>query len=127
MTRGARAGRSRAQAAAAGYAVLTLGVVVFGLWGLQMLGGSTLGAYLGWLLVASLATFVLYGVDKAQAKRDGLRVPENWLHMLALVGGYPGGFAGRAAFRHKTRKAVFTWVLWISLAIHAGVLLLLLR
>jgi len=43
-----------------------------------MLGGSTLGAYLGWLLVASLATFVLYGVDKAQAKRDGLRVPENW-------------------------------------------------
>ena len=127
MTRGARAGRSRAQAAAAGYGALTLGVVVFGLWALQLLGSGTLGAYLGWLLVASLATFVLYGVDKAQAKRDGLRVPENLLHLLALVGGFPGGFAGRAAFRHKTRKRAFAWVLWISLVIHVGVVLVLLR
>jgi uncharacterized membrane protein YsdA (DUF1294 family) len=80
-----------------------------------------------WVLAASLATFVLYGVDKAQAKRNGLRVPEDLLHLLALVGGFPGGFAGRAAFRHKTRKPVFAWVLWISLAIHVTVLLVLLR
>lgn len=127
MRRGPRAGRSRGQAATAGYGALALGIVAFGLWSLEALGSRAPAAYLGWVLAASLATFVLYGVDKAQAKRDGLRVPENFLHLLALVGGFPGGFAGRAAFRHKTRKPVFAWVLWISLAIHVTVLLVLLR
>jgi uncharacterized membrane protein YsdA (DUF1294 family) len=127
MTRGVRAWRSQAQAAAVGYGALALGLVALALWVPAMLGGTRLSAYLAWLVAASLATLVLYGVDKAQAKRDGLRVPENLLHVMALVGGFPGGFAGRAAFRHKTRKPVFAWVLWISLAIHVGVLLVLLR
>jgi uncharacterized membrane protein YsdA (DUF1294 family) len=94
-----------------------------GLWGLGMLGPNRLGAYLLWLSAASLATFVLYGLDKAQAKRAGLRVPENLLHLMALLGGFPGGFAGRAAFHHKTRKPAFARVLWISLAIHLVVVL----
>ena len=121
MTR-ARRLRSAGGAAAA-YGALALALVAIGLWGLGMLGRSGLAAYLVWLLVVSLATFVLYGVDKAQAKRDGLRVPENLLHLMALLGGFPGGFAGRAAFHHKTRKPAFTWVLWISLAIHLVVVL----
>ena len=121
MTR-ARRLRSAGGAAAA-YGALALALVAIGLWGLGMLGRSGLAAYLVWLLVVSLATFVLYGVDKAQAKRDGLRVPENLLHLMALLGGFPGGFAGRAAFHHKTRKPAFAWVLWISLAIHLVVVL----
>lgn len=112
---------------AAAYGALALALVAIGLWGLGMFGRNGLGAYLLWLLVASLATFVLFGVDKAQAKRDGLRVPENLLHGMALLGGFPGGFAGRAAFHHKTRKPAFAWVLWISLAIHLVVVLMVLR
>ena len=121
MTR-ARRLRSAGGAAAA-YGALALALVAIGLWGLGMLGRSGLAAYLVWLLVVSLATFVLYGVDKAQAKRDGLRVPENLLHLMALLGGFPGGFSGRAGFHHKTRKPAFAWVLWISLAIHLVVVL----
>lgn len=127
MTRGRSLGRKRGQAAAIGYGILALAIVGFGIWGLGTLGRSGVGAYLGWLVVASLATFVLYGVDKAQAQREGLRVPENLLHLMALIGGFPGGFAGRAAFHHKTRKPVFAWVLWISLVIHVGVLAVVLR
>jgi len=125
LTSGER--RDRARAARAGYGALAFGLAAFGLWGLERLGAGGLGAYASWLAIASLATFVLFGVDKAQAQRDGLRVPENLLHLVSLVGGFPGGFAGRAVFHHKTRKSSFTLVLWISLLIHAGVLVVLLR
>jgi uncharacterized membrane protein YsdA (DUF1294 family) len=76
--------------------------------------------YLIWLAVASGATFLLYGFDKAQSKMDGWRVPEIILHGLALLGGFPGGWAGRSIFRHKTQKGFFTFILVVSTIIHAG-------
>jgi uncharacterized membrane protein YsdA (DUF1294 family) len=39
---------------------------------------------------------------------------------LALVGGFPGGWAGRSIFRHKTRKGFFILVLATSTIIHLG-------
>jgi uncharacterized membrane protein YsdA (DUF1294 family) len=73
-----------------------------------------------WLLVTSLITFLVYGFDKAQSKHNGSRVPESVLHLLALVGGFPGGWAGRIVFHHKTQKVSFTLVLLISTALHIG-------
>ncbi len=75
-----------------------------------------------WLLSVNLLTFCAYGFDKAQAKLGGLRVPELVLHGLALGGGFLGGWAGRAGFRHKTRKAAFLYVLLAATVVH-GVLL----
>jgi uncharacterized membrane protein YsdA (DUF1294 family) len=62
----------------------------------------------------SIITLAFYGLDKAQSRSKGWRVPENVLHVLALAGGFAGGWAGRAIFRHKTRKAIFTLVLTIA-------------
>jgi len=76
--------------------------------------------YLIWLAVASGITFLLYGFDKAQYKMGGWRVPEVVLHGLALSGGFPGGWAGRSMFRHKTKKGLFVFVLAVSTAIHLG-------
>ena len=76
--------------------------------------------YLIWLAVASGITFLLYGFDKAQSKMGGWRVPEVVLHSLALAGGFPGGWAGRSIFRHKTKKGFFVFVLVVSTAIHLG-------
>ena len=73
-----------------------------------------------WLAALSVITFLLYGFDKAQSKSKGRRIPENLLHGLALAGGFPGGWAGRAIFRHKTQKPIFTFVLLVSTAIHLG-------
>ncbi len=73
-----------------------------------------------WLAVASVITFILYGFDKARARAGGWRVPEATLHWMALAGGFAGGWAGRAIFRHKTQKGFFTFVLAISTAIHLG-------
>jgi uncharacterized membrane protein YsdA (DUF1294 family) len=71
-----------------------------------------------WLVIASCITFLLYGFDKSQSKIGGWRVPEVILHGLALSGGFPGGWAGRSIFRHKTKKGFFVFVLAVSTAIH---------
>ncbi|HEY94025.1 MAG TPA: DUF1294 domain-containing protein [Dehalococcoidia bacterium] len=70
--------------------------------------------YFIWLAIASTITFLFYGYDKVQAKRSGRRVPEKYLHWMALAGGFPGSWLGRSVFRYKTRKGVFLFVLILS-------------
>jgi uncharacterized membrane protein YsdA (DUF1294 family) len=78
--------------------------------------------YLIWLAIASVILFVLYGLDKARSRRKGARrIPEITLHLLALAGGFLGGWVGRSLFHHKTKKEIFTFILLISTVIHAGV------
>ncbi len=60
-----------------------------------------------YLLSVSLITFLFYGYDKRQALKNGWRVPEAVLHVLAMSGGTPGAFVGQTLFRHKTRKLRF--------------------
>jgi uncharacterized membrane protein YsdA (DUF1294 family) len=86
---------------------------------------TTWSFYWIWLVALSVITFLLYGYDKGQAKLGGLRVPEIVLHVLALLGGFPGGWLGRAVFRHKIRKPVFTVVLIVSTFSHVGIIYLL--
>ena len=73
-----------------------------------------------WLVIASVITFLLYGVDKTLSRGKGQRVPEVVLHGLALAGGFPGGWAGRSIFRHKTKKGIFVLVLAVSTVIHVS-------
>jgi uncharacterized membrane protein YsdA (DUF1294 family) len=73
-----------------------------------------------WLAITSFITFILYGYDKVQAKTGGWRIPEVILHSMALAGGFPGGWAGRTIFRHKTQKGVFAFILAISTIGHMG-------
>jgi uncharacterized membrane protein YsdA (DUF1294 family) len=60
--------------------------------------------YFTWALAISLVTFIYYGIDKWLAKvhRFQFRVPELILNLLAVFGGAPGAWLGRAVFRHKT-------------------------
>ena len=67
--------------------------------------------YVVWLAAVSANTFLLYGLDKLLSKVDGPRTPEALLHLLALLGGFPGGWLGMFVFRHKTnlRKHLPIW------------------
>jgi uncharacterized membrane protein YsdA (DUF1294 family) len=100
---------------------LAAGAIAFGFMWLVLDWSPILAWLVGW----SIPTFAVYGIDKAQAGRDGWRVPEWLLHALALGGGVIGAWAGRLAFRHKTRKPIFLVVLiagsvlWGALAIWA--------
>ena len=81
----------------------------------------------GSVVVVSLVTFVVWGVDKWKAARGAWRIPEKTLLTLAFFGGWPGAWFGAKVFRHKSSKqsfrrklmvvtilnlALFGWILW---------------
>jgi uncharacterized membrane protein YsdA (DUF1294 family) len=76
--------------------------------------------YPAWLVGASVATFALYGFDKRRSGTGAGRVPELVLHGLSLAGGFPGGWAGRRVFHHKTRHTSFLVVLICATLLHAA-------
>ncbi len=75
-------------------------------------------AYLG----LSLVTLWAYAADKAAAQQGRWRTSEATLHLLALVGGWPGALVGRQAYHHKTRKQPFTTVVWVTVALNVAAL-----
>jgi uncharacterized membrane protein YsdA (DUF1294 family) len=69
------------------------------------------------LAALNLATFVIFGWDKAAAADRRSRAPERVLLILAALGGSPGALLARPVFRHKTRKQPFgAWLLLIVFA-----------
>lgn len=82
-----------------------------------------------WLVPAvyaamSLVTFFAYGLDKRAARRRTWRVPEATLHVLSLLGGWPGALVAQAFFRHKTMKQPFRAVFWLSVVANVALLVL---
>ena len=71
-----------------------------------------------YLILVNLAAFILYGADKALAKRGARRIPERTLLLWAWIGGSIGAFLGMRLFRHKTKKAYFWTVNGIALIVH---------
>lgn len=63
------------------------------------------------LIVINVAAFAAFGIDKDRAARGEWRIKESTLLGLALIGGTLGAYAGRAIFRHKTRKQPFSGLL----------------
>ncbi len=60
------------------------------------------------LIAINFAAFVAFGIDKALAESQSRRISEAALLQLAFFGGIGGAYAGRALFRHKTRKQPFS-------------------
>lgn len=64
--------------------------------------------FLGWLALATVGTFGLFGFDKWQARRGANhRISELTLLLACVVGGWPGGLIGLVVFRHKSAKLSF--------------------
>lgn len=66
----------------------------------------------------SVVTFVAYRQDKRRAQLGEWRIPESTLHVLDLLGGWPGAFLGQRWFRHKTAKRSFQFVFWCIVVLH---------
>ena len=76
-------------------------------------------------IVASVAAFVAYGVDKSAAQRGRWRTPESTLHVLSLIGGWPGALVAQRVFRHKSRKQSFRAAFYFTAVLNCMALLLL--
>lgn len=66
----------------------------------------------------SLITYVLYALDKSAARGRRHRVPERTLHLLSLLGGWPGALLAQHMLRHKTAKPRFLFVFWLTVLGH---------
>jgi len=91
--------------------------LVFGFLGMAMAGfvyasiynNSDWNPYAVWVVALTLATLAMYGLDKGLAKIGKVRTPEIILHLLAILGGFPGGWLGMVLFGHKTNFRKHPW------------------
>ncbi|GLI55637.1 hypothetical protein PM10SUCC1_11510 [Propionigenium maris DSM 9537] len=62
-----------------------------------------------YLISINILTFLIFGWDKMQARRNRWRIAERTLFLSVILGGGLGGIAGMKVWRHKTRKGVFRY------------------
>ena len=78
----------------------------------------------GALLALNLLTVWTYAADKNAARARAWRVNENQLHLLSLLGGWPAAWLAQQNLRHKTSKASFRAVYWLTILLHCSALAL---
>ena len=70
--------------------------------------------------IMSVITFVAFAVDKRAAGRGLRRTPERTLHVLELLGGWPGALSAMFFVRHKNRKFSYLAVFGCIVLVHAA-------
>ena len=60
----------------------------------------------------------MYRSDKVAARSEAQRTPEASLHLMDLLGGWPGALIAQQQFRHKTVKRSFQLVFWITVVLN---------
>lgn len=92
-------------------------LVVAGLLALPVYAVQRLGPGFYWLgiyaLVLSAITYWAYAVDKRRAEAGLWRVPEGQLHLLELLGGWPGALLAQRRLRHKCSKGSYQVLFWL--------------
>jgi uncharacterized membrane protein YsdA (DUF1294 family)/cold shock CspA family protein len=72
--------------------------------------------------VMSVVTFALYAKDKNAAEIGGWRTSESTLHLLSLLGGWPGAAIAQSFLRHKSKKLSFRFIYLITVGANCGLL-----
>lgn len=100
--------------------------IVFAVIFLIFVGISALSAkipfhILALYIAASLLTFIMYALDKSAARSGERRTQESTLHVLSLVGGWPGALIAQQKLRHKSKKQSFRSLFWVTVLLNCGV------
>lgn len=69
-------------------------------------------------LLISFITYAVYAIDKRRARTGARRIAETSLHLLELLGGWPGAWFAQQRLRHKSSKTSFQIVFWLIIALH---------
>ncbi len=69
-------------------------------------------------VVMSVITYLAYGWDKQQARDKEWRMPEARLHLMELIGGWPGAFLAQRRLRHKCSKASYQIGFWLIVLVY---------
>lgn len=69
-------------------------------------------------ILTSLATYIQLLRDKKKAQNEQWRISEASLHILELLGGWPGSFLAQKRFRHKTAKVSYQAIFWTIIVLY---------
>ena len=73
--------------------------------------------------IVSCCTFIVYAFDKSAAMGNRWRTKEKTLHLLGVMGGWPGALIAQRMFHHKSKKTEFLATFWLSAAVNTGFLI----
>jgi len=74
-------------------------------------------------ILMSLVTFIVYAIDKSAAQNGRWRTQESTLHILSLIGGWPGAFFAQNTLRHKSSKKKFKRIYKATVLLNLGILI----
>lgn len=87
---------------------------------LALAGLSVAGLLSGMVLlfvsIINVLTYWFYAQDKEAAQMGNRRVPENTLHLLSFLGGWPAAWLAQQRLRHKTQKQPFRKIYFCTIA-----------
>ena len=83
-------------------------------------------ALLYYLIVITIVTFLVYGIDKWKAKQGSWRISEASLLILAVIGGSIGALFGMKVWHHKTMHKKFKYGLPLILLAQIALIYLIL-
>jgi len=93
-----------------------------GLLGIAVALGVFPSQLLALYAAASVVAFVMYWNDKTAARTARWRTPESTLHVVGLLGGWPGALIAMQVLRHKSSKPSFQGVFWATVVANCGAL-----
>lgn len=70
----------------------------------------------------SAIAYAAYARDKSAARRSRRRTPERTLHLMALLGGWPGALLAQRRLRHKSSKTSFLVSFWLTVVLNLALL-----
>jgi len=68
--------------------------------------------------VISVIAYINYAIDKKAAINNRRRVSEKSLHLLGVLGGWPGALLAQQRLRHKTQKTAFQVTFWLTVVVN---------
>ena len=71
-----------------------------------------------YFVCVNVLTFLVYGIDKWQARQGKWRISEATLLLLAVIGGSIGAWLGMRVWHHKTMHKKFKYGIPAILMIH---------
>ncbi len=72
----------------------------------------------GYVLVLGALAYGAYALDKRRARAKEWRLSEAGLHLLELLGGWPGAFLAQRRLRHKCSKGSYQVVFWLIVLVY---------
>ena len=86
---------------------------------------TILGIILGYYLLINVILYIVMAIDKKRAIKDGWRIPEKNMYLLAVLGGGVGGLIAMVFKHHKNKHLDFILIYTVTSILHMVVALLL--